>query len=77
MRLIIISNTVHNFFADSAIYWSGEEKLSGLIFFPYLIPNQVKASFLKFLITCLIHATGLIKLDKSLVLPSQAYKMIV
>ena len=41
------------------------------------IPNQVKASFLKFLSICLINDTGLIKLDKSLVLPSKVFKMIV
>ena len=46
-------------------------------FFPILIPNQVKASFLKFLIIWLINDTGLISLDKSLVLPFQVYKMIV
>ena len=38
----------------------------------------MKASFLKFLIICLINDTGLIKLDKSLVhVPFQVYKMIV
>ena len=37
----------------------------------------MKASFLKFLIICLINDTGWIKLDKSVVLPSQAYKIIV
>ena len=46
MRLIIISNTVHNFFADSAIYWSGEEKIVWSYFLPIPHPQPSESIIL-------------------------------